>query len=73
MHNADSQSTFIKKSMEWVFAHVALAKWICNPDEPISQEDLKAELERAILTQDYAYYGLLMYQQELRHPLIIVP
>ena len=53
---------FERKSVCWFMQNIRLAQQLCNADEPISEEELKTEIQWARDTQDYAYFALLLYQ-----------
>lgn len=66
LRETQGQSEFICKSVEWIVNHINLAKHLCKDDIPLSFQDFEKEVQKAIKTQDHAYFALLLYQKILQ-------
>ena len=53
---------FERKAVYWLIQHMELAEQLCTADDPIPEQDLKTEIQKARETQDHVYFALLSYQ-----------
>lgn len=56
---------FISKAQEWLSRHLNLAKALYDPSDRLPSELLRSELDKAVRQGDYAYYALLIFQNDM--------
>jgi len=54
---------FRQKAAKWALCHWNLVETLCRQEPPHSNEELETEIQKAIDTNDHAYYALLIYLQ----------
>jgi len=52
---------FKQKAIKWTLLHWDLVEKICNQENSLSPEQIEKELQKAVDTEDYVYYALLVY------------
>lgn len=61
MEIVNGLSEFKQLAFQWALCHYKLMELLCTEKAPLSIEEFEKELKKAINTNDYVYYVLLIY------------